>query len=164
MATTTTQRIVDIADLAVSNNPTETLITYSLGSCIGVSVWDPVAKVGGLLHFMLPLSKIDKAKAERNPCMFADTGIPKLFEEAYKLGAQKKRMYVKLAGGANILDAAGAFGIGKRNHLVARKIFWKNNILVDAEDVGGNSGRTMRIDIGTGRVTLTGKKGEETEL
>ncbi len=79
--------IVSIADMKVTKNPDDTLITYSLGSCIGVAIYDPFVKVGGLLHFMLPDSRIDPQKAQRNPWMFADTGIPSLFKEAYKLGS-----------------------------------------------------------------------------
>ena len=96
--------IVGISDMKVSNDPNATLVTYSLGSCIGISIYDPVVKVGGLLHYMLPESSIDGAKAEKNPYMFADTGIPNLFKESYRFGAKKQRMRVIVAGGAQILD------------------------------------------------------------
>jgi chemotaxis protein CheD len=156
--------VVDIADGRVSADPDDTIVTYSLGSCIGVAIWDPETHVGGMLHYMLPLSKIDKAKAEKNPWMFGDTGIPELFRKAYRLGAEKSRLVVKLAGGANILDKNGTFNIGTRNHLVARKVFWKNNILVDAEDVGGMTSRTLRLDLATGRVSIRQSTREEYEL
>jgi chemotaxis protein CheD len=74
------QIVVGISDLKVSGNAGDILITYALGSCVGVAVYDPVGKVGGLLHFMLPDSSIDETKAKRNPAMFADTGIPLLFK------------------------------------------------------------------------------------
>ena len=70
--------VVGVADMKVSNNPEDSIITYSLGSCIGLIVWDPEAKVGGLLHYMLPDSNLDKQKAALNPAMFADSGIPAL--------------------------------------------------------------------------------------
>ena len=74
--------IVGMADMQVTNTPEATLITYALGSCIGVTLYDPSAKVGGLLHFMLPESQLDPQKAQRKPWMFADTGIPLFFKEA----------------------------------------------------------------------------------
>jgi len=144
--------IVGVSDMKVSNDVEASLITYSLGSCIGVAIYDPVVKVGGLLHFMLPESNLDKAKAEKNPFMFADTGIPALFKSSYKLGAEKKRMRVVLVGGAQVLDQKGFFNIGKRNHMAARKIFWKNKVMVDYEDVGGSVNRTIRVDIRNGDI------------
>lgn len=154
--------IVGVSDMKVSNNPGETLVTYSLGSCIGISVYDPVANVAGLLHFMLPSSTIDKGKAQKNPFMFADTGIPELFKSAYALGAKKQRMVVNVAGGAQVLDQKGFFNIGKRNHMAMRKIFFKNNVIVKTEEIGGNVNRTVRIEVGTGDVYLkTSGKGEK---
>ena len=147
-----TKLIVGIADMLVSKDPGSALITYSLGSCIGVALYDPVAKVGGLLHFMLPDSQIDAEKAKKNPWMFADTGIPLLFREAYKLGGEKQRMVVKVAGGAQIMDESGYFNIGKRNYMVLRKILWKNNVLIAAESVGGSVNRTLTLELSTGKV------------
>ncbi len=146
--------IVGVSDMKVHNDPEATLITYSLGSCIGIAVYDPVVRVGGLLHFMLPESSLDREKAEKNPFMFADTGIPVLFKTTYALGAKKNRMKVVVCGGAQILDQKGFFNIGKRNHTNVRKIFWKNNVIVNYEDVGGNANRTVRLDIATGDVLI----------
>lgn len=146
--------IVGVSDMKVSNDPDGILITYSLGSCIGVAVYDPVVRVGGLLHFMLPESALDEAKAQRNPSMFADTGISVLFKSAYQLGAVKARMKVVVAGGAQVLDQKGFFNIGKRNHMAVRKIFWKNRVMVHHEDVGGNVNRTVKLEIGSGNTWL----------
>lgn len=154
-------QVVDIADLVVSNDVNVSLITYSLGSCIGVSIWDPVAKVGGMLHYMLPESAVSPEKAKANPAMFCDTGIPKLFRAAYELGATKKRLVVKICGGSQLLDDNGTFNIGKRNYLALRKIFWKNGVMIDAEDVGGSISRTMRLVVGTGAVTVKTRGGEQ---
>lgn len=153
-------KVVDIADLKVSDNAEETLVTYSLGSCIGVSIWDPIAKVGGMLHYMLPESSLSPDKAKANPAMFADTGIPLLFRTAYALGAVKKRVTVKIAGGSQLLDDKGTFSIGKRNYVMLRKIFWKNGVLIDGENVGGSISRTMRLNVGTGCVSLKMRGGE----
>jgi len=154
--------IVGVSDMKVSSNKEEMLITYSLGSCIGVVIYDKQAKVGGMLHYMLPESQIDKTKAEKNPYMFADTGIPSLFKSAYALGALKSRMKVVVVGGAQILDQNGFFNIGKRNHMALRKLFFKNGVIIDHEDVGGNVNRTIRIEIGTGDIYMkTSGRGEE---
>lgn len=144
--------IVGISDFKVSNNINDVLVTYALGSCIGVTVYDPVAKVGGLLHFMLPESSLDIRKAGENPAMFADTGIPLLFKTCYELGAKKKRMIVKVAGGASILDDANFFRIGQKNITAMKKLFWKNNVFIEGEDTGSNCNRTFSIHISTGKV------------
>jgi chemotaxis protein CheD len=148
------KRVVGVADYTVSDSPNETIITYSLGSCIAVVLYDPVARVGGMLHYMLPHSNVDSEKAKLKPAMFADTGIPLLFKSSYRLGAQKRHTIVKVAGGAQILDEDGIFNIGKRNYLAMRKIFWRNNVLIQAEHVGGNAHRTVRLEMSTGKVHL----------
>jgi chemotaxis protein CheD len=147
-------RIIGVADMAVSNIAEETLITYSLGSCIAVVLYDPVVRVGGMLHLMLPEASMDMDKAKRKPAMFADSGIPVLFKQSYQLGASKKNAIVKIAGGSQIMDENGVFNIGKRNHLAVRKIFWKNNVIIAAEHVGGNVNRTVRLEMATGRVLV----------
>lgn len=146
--------IVGVSDMKVSNDISSTLVTYSLGSCIGVAIYDPVAKVGGLLHFMLPESSLDEAKARINPFMFADTGIPRLFKSTYQLGADKKRMRVVVAGGSNVLDQSGFFNIGNRNQMAVRKIFHRNNVIVDYSDIGGSSNRTIKMAIKSGEIWL----------
>jgi len=148
------EQVVDIAGFSVSNDPHDTLVTYSLGSCIALMIWDPAVQIGGMLHFMLPDSTIDPDKAAKNPCMFVDTGVPLLFKAAYKLGAEKRRIIVIAAGAAQLLDAKGLFNIGKRNHLALRKILWRNNVIIDTEDVGGTASRTVRLQIATGKVMV----------
>ncbi|MFH1156209.1 MAG: chemotaxis protein CheD [Pseudomonadota bacterium] len=144
------KHIVGVADMVVGNNPNDTIITYSLGSCIGLVIYDPQARVGGILHYMLPDSTIDHDKAASKPCMFADSGIPLLFKTAYTYGAVKNRIITYVAGGAEILDQKGFFNIGKRNYLALKQIFFRNNVIIDKQDVGGNQNRTIRIDIATG--------------
>jgi len=155
---------VGISDMKVSNNVKETLITYSLGSCIGVLIWDPLVKVGGLLHYMLPDSRLDKERAQQRPYMFADSGIPALFKECYSLGAVKSRLIVKVVGGSQILDPTGLFSIGKRNYLMLSKLFDRNHVTIAAEDIGGSVNRTVSLEIGTGRVLLKVSSRGEFEL
>jgi chemotaxis protein CheD len=156
--------IVGIGDCKVSRQPDDVLITHALGSCIAVMIHDPVAKVAGLLHYMLPESSLDADKAGQRPFMFADTGIPLLFKSAYQLGAVKARMVVMAAGGAQMLDPNGTFNIGQRNHTAMRKIFWKAGVIVHKEEIGGTSSRTVRIDVATGRVQLRTSGEPEREM
>jgi chemotaxis protein CheD len=149
--------------MKVSDDPEVVLATYSLGSCIGVLIYDTGARVGGVLHYMLPESSLAPEKAKKNPFMFADTGIPLLFHHAYELGAVKSRLAVKVVGGARILNDGGLFNIGKRNELMLRKMFWRNNMMVDAEAVGGSVNRTVRLHIGSGKVILR-EAGRERQL
>lgn len=148
------QRVVGIAELQVSADPSETLVAYSLGSCMGIAIYDPEVRVGGMLHFILPDSSMDPQKASAKPAMFADTGIPRLFKEAHALGLRKWRARVVVAGAAQILDQSGYFNIGRRNWAMVRKILWRNNVLIDAEDVGGRLNRTLFLEIETGRTWL----------
>lgn len=154
---------VEIADLKVSSNPSVVLVTYALGSCIAVMVYDPVMKAAGMIHYMLPLSESSPEKATERPAMFADTGIPLLFHSMYSLGCKKPDLIVKVAGGGSLYDDNGHFAIGQRNYTILRKMFWKAGVMIAAEDVGGTKSRTARLFVDTGRCTITAS-GEETEL
>jgi chemotaxis protein CheD len=156
-------QVVGISEMKVTTNKDDVLVTYSLGSCVGLTLWDPVAGVGGLLHSMLPLSKIDSAKADSRPYMFVDIGVPKMLQEIFDLGAQRSRLIAKVAGCASLLDDKRLFKIGERNYTVLRKILWKNSILISAEDVGGTTSRTMYLYMADGRTTIK-SGGKETEL
>jgi chemotaxis protein CheD len=131
------------------------IVTHALGSCLGLVVYDPVQKIGGLLHAMLPLSKINPAKAEANPYMFVDTGVPALFKALYEIGGQKSRMIIKAAGCGNPLGKNEMFKIGERNYTVLKKLLWKNNILLNTEDVGGTASRTIHFEIDTGQTVIS---------
>ncbi len=156
--------IVGMGAMKVSKDPRVTIVTYALGSCIGIAIHDSIAKVGGLLHYMLPESSTNPEKASKNPSMFADTGVPLLFQEAYRLGAEKTRMRVKVVGGAQLLDDSGYFNIGKRNYMTLRKILWANNVLIQGEEIGGQVNRTVRLEISTGKVWVKTSGDGEKEL
>ena len=149
--------------MAVSDCPGEMLVTYSLGSCLGVTFYDPVLRVGGMVHCMLPLSQIDGDKAREKPCMFVDIGVPRLIEEMFKRGCRKKDLVTRAVGAARMMDSANFFRIGERNHAVFRKIMWKNGMFIHAEDTGGEQARTLLLEIATGRV-LVRSLGQEREL
>lgn len=155
---------VGVGDLAVSKDPSKEIVTHSLGSCLGVIIYDSLAKVGGLLHLMLPDSNLNLERAKRQPAVFADTGLPVLFKNAYAMGALKNRLRVVVVGGSQVMDDSGRFNIGNRNYTAVRKIFWRNNVLVDLEDVGGQVNRTVGLEIATGRVWMKINAGEVKNL
>lgn len=146
--------IVNVSDAKVSANPSDTLVTYSLGSCIGVCLYDPVTNIGGMLHYQLPDSKMDAERAKLKPFMFADTGMKLLVGKLVAMGAKKKRMQVKIAGGASMDTGPKGFDIGKRNHLALRKIMWKNSMFIDSEDIGGFSPRNLYMNMADGMITV----------
>jgi chemotaxis protein CheD len=155
--------VIGLGEMKMSNTPGDVIATYALGSCLGITIYDPVARVGGMMHGVLPLAKTDPAKAERLPCTFVDTGLTALLSEACRMGARKNRLVIKVAGGSQLMDQKGVFKIGQRNYTVMRKLLWKNGLLIAAEHVGGSVSRTLFLDITTGDVVLR-MKGQEVSL
>lgn len=153
---------VGMADYKVGRAPS-ILISYGLGSCIGVSLYDPVAKVGGLLHLMLAEST--QSRAVENPAKFADTGMPLLLKEVLALGGVQRRLVAKMAGGAQMFAFAKTTDImrvGTRNAEMVREILKQMKIRLLAEDTGKNYGRTVQIDLSNGVYTVkTMGKGEK---
>ncbi|MFH2000121.1 MAG: chemotaxis protein CheD [Planctomycetota bacterium] len=158
------KHVVGVAEMKISNDPDDLFITHALGSCLGVSVYDPEAGVGGVLHVMLPTSSVSPDKAIKNPYMFVDTGTPLFFRELYSRGAKKAHLVVKVAGGASVgRNKSDFFAIGKRNYTMLRKLFWKNQIPIKSQDVGGNIARTLYLDNQTGKTWLQ-SRGREWDL
>jgi chemotaxis protein CheD len=157
--------VVGVGGLAVSNNQAVILTTYSLGSCLGVTIYDPVSRAGGMLHAMLPDSTINSAKANEQPAMFVDTGVGALFRAAYELKAEKHRVQICVAGGAQFLDKTGFFNIGQRNYACLTQLLGQHGLSIDAEDVGGLVSRTLNLHLSTGEVRLKSSgQNEETIL
>jgi chemotaxis protein CheD len=155
---------VGIADYKVAKNPAR-LVTVGLGSCVGVSLYDPVFKVGGLLHIMLP--KSSEIKFHKNKAKFADTAIPMALRDMVELGAQKINIVAKLAGGAKMFSFISfeqTKHIGERNVIAAAEALKAEGIAVVAMDTGGNMGRTMKLDTSTGKVIVKTISGGVKEL
>jgi chemotaxis protein CheD len=112
---------------------------------------------------MLPDSGIDHERGRENPWMFADTGIPMLLDRLCARGASKRRLTVRAAGGASMMDQENVFDIGRRNYLAMRKILWKAGVMVHGEAVGGIRSRTVRLEIGSGKFLIQ-EGGEVREL
>lgn len=153
------QTVVGVSDLHVSSNINERIITYALGSCLGIAVYDPAAMTGGLLHVMLPLSNHDPDKAQVRPAMYVDSGFRLLLDKMYRLGAKKSNLIISVAGGASMKKTPenDYFKIGRRNYTVFRKLLWKNGFLIANQDLGGTISRTMAIRISDGTVTVNKK-------
>jgi chemotaxis protein CheD len=148
--------VIGIGELAVTAVENATIVTHALGSCVAVCLWDPDTRVAGMLHFLLPEAKLNPERAQRQPGAFADTGIPLLFQTAYKHGADKKRVKVKLLGGAAISNAgSGGLDVGKRNALAAKRLLWQNGVMVHGEALGGNDSRTVSLSVADGRLRVT---------
>jgi chemotaxis protein CheD len=142
---------VNFSEMKISSNPAETLVAFSIGSGIGVTVFDPVSGVGGLLNFMLPDSTqaagVDPLKV---PLMFADTGVPFFAQALFEQGIQPDRMKLVIAGGAHIMDQTGIFNIGEKNYGALKNCLANYDLTIHHEDVGGTNSRTLSLEIGSG--------------
>jgi chemotaxis protein CheD len=147
--------VVGVSDAKASGKPDDVLITHALGSCIGVSLYDARACVGGMLHFQLPSSQGEAQRAAEKPLMYADTGLNWLLHQMTRLGAEQRRMQVRLAGGANMLNDQGLFDIGRRNHAAIRKLMWQLGMFIDSEQIGGKMPRTMQLNVADGALSIT---------
>lgn len=146
--------VVGIADCAASANADELLATYALGSCVAVVMHDPVAVVGGLLHFLLPECSIVTVRGRENPFVYADTGVPELVKRCLHLGADRRRLIVHAAGGANLVDDRGVFDIGRKNQAGLREAVRKAGLKIRCESIGGHVWRFVSLNIGTGKVSV----------
>ena len=146
---------VGVSDAKISTNPDSILVTHALGSCIGVAVYEPVKKIGGLLHFQLPDSKDQNGLSRQTPFKYPDTGFEVMVNELIKLGADKNKLIVKIAGGAKrLVSKTESFDIGKSNYIAIRKVLWKKGFLIRGQDIGGTIPRTMYFHMSDGKVTI----------
>ena len=153
--------VVGISDMKMSKAP-GTIITYALGSCIGVCFYDAQIKLGALLHIMLP----EAPQKMDNVFKYADSGIAETLRKMESMGANRARITAKIAGGAQMFQVPGdnALGnIGKRNGDHVKITLLKQRIRMIAADVGGNHARTMEFDASTGiaKVRTYGQKDRE---
>ncbi len=155
---------VGLGELKISKNPQEVLVAYGLGSCVGVAVYDPLVRVGALLHAMLP-ERNGNANAEATK--YVDSGIAEMLAQLATLGAAKHRLIVRAAGGANMLtvsDLKRTLNIGERNVAAMQTTLTALRLPLQAQALGGSVGRTVRLYVATGRVTLRTMGGQEQEL
>ena len=145
---------IGISQFAVSNDPTEILMASSLGSCLGMAVFDRIRNIAGMIHCLVPLAKNDLEKAKLQPAMYVETGVPMLLDMILRSGSNKKDLEIIIAGCAQINSDNSIFEIGKKNLTVCKKILWKNGLLIKAEHCGGDFSRTLSLEVASGRVTV----------
>lgn len=148
--------VANLGEVKVSGDPEVTISCLGVGSCIALCMYDPESGVGGVAHIVLPYSD-NGAQARGNATKYADVAIPTLLQQMREAGAVRSRLVTKIAGGAQMLSAgtAGkAFDTGARNIEAVKKVLADEAIDIAAEDLGGNKGRTVRLHMGTGKLTV----------
>jgi chemotaxis protein CheD len=158
---------VGLGEQAISRNPEEVLVAYGLGSCMGVAIVDPVTRLSGLLHAVLPRVTDGMDGSAANAARYVESGIEGLIAALMEKGASRARLSVRLVGGANMLIAAGltrSFDIGTRNIEAARTTLSRLKIPLAAAEVGGHQGRTVHVYVADSRVTVRMAGGKEHDL
>lgn len=155
---------VGLGELVVSHDPEDVLVAYGLGSCVGIGMYNTLTHAGGLLHAVLPeMFNSNKDSATK----FVNTGIPILYEKLKANGSEANHIQIFMAGGANMLinsQIGTTFDIGTRNVTAALQIFERMKLHLIGSEVGGNNGRTVRLYISSGRMTVRVIGGTEKEL
>lgn len=152
--------VVGISDMKISSRESDFLVTHSLGSCLGLAAWDPHARVGGLIHCLLPKATRPDVK---NPFMYVNVGVPTMIRKMLAKGCSKSHMVFKAAGCARMLGIQNQFDTGTQNMAMLEALFEKNFVTLAAQDVGGSIPRTMLLCMATGAVTIT-SQGKEWQL
>ena len=145
---------VGMADLNICSSP-DAITTLGLGSCVGIVLYDPVLKIAGLAHIMLPDST--QIRSNENIAKFADTGLEELLRQLIQKGAQKSRIIAKIAGGAQMFAFSGEnamLRIGERNVEATKKKLDEFGIRIIAEDTGNSYGRTIEFYPETGELLI----------
>lgn len=142
---------VGMAEYRVSNDPEDVLCILGLGSCVGVCLYDPVRRIGGMVHVLLP----EHIPGQSNPFKFADTAVPALLSAVEKIGASRKNIIAKISGGAKMFSGADTlFDIGKRNADAVREALKSLGIPLKGEDIGGNRGRSIFFYVADGKLEV----------
>jgi chemotaxis protein CheD len=150
---------VGVADLKISGDVPDVLITYALGSCLGIAVYDFKLKRAGLLHCMLPDSSMDRDKAAGNPCLYVDSGMKALLDDFYRNGSLKNNLIIRVAGGSSskVNEEEDFFQIGHRNFVSLRKYLWDEGLLLKSYDIGGYGSRTVTLEVESGKMLIKSK-------
>ncbi len=146
--------VVGVGDMAISNSSNAILSTYALGSCVGVIAYDPLLIAGGLLHIMLPDSRLSAEKAIAQPSMFADTGLRAFFNGLQGLKCDLRRLRIMLAGGASVMNRNDMFNIGARNIKAVKQILYQEGLRVIRKELGGLNNRTVHLNMSNGVVDM----------
>jgi chemotaxis protein CheD len=153
---------VHISDMKVSRKPGVILRTHSLGSCLGLTCYDPVARVAGLIHCLLP-RPMNKDKAEVNPFMYVTSGVPAMIRSMYAQGAVRERLILKAAGCGRMLNVLNQFNTGERNQEALLQLLEFNGMSLATSELGGTNPKTVHLHVDTGRVVIR-SRGKEYPL
>ena len=154
--------VVGVGELAISNNRNVAISTYALGSCIAVAAYDSQTRTGGIIHIMLPDSSLSPGKAERQPAMFADTGLPLMLQSLSELKVDRGNLRAFVAGGASIISGSDMFKVGERNIEAVKRAVTSLALPVIKADIGGVNNRSLQLDLETGTVSLKTVHGTST--
>lgn len=154
--------VVNISDMKFSKRSEDVIATYSLGSCLGVTAYDPEAGVGALLHALLPTASVSPEKAKTNPNMFVTSGVANMVKTLFRLGAKRENLVFRVAGGADMRGDT-LFRTGARNLEALNRLLQKNRMEVAGSDTGGSIPRTLILHMDTGRVVVR-SFGKEKEI
>lgn len=155
---------VGLGEIKIGADPQDVLVAFGLGSCLGIGMYDPTLKVAGLLHAILPTHTNGNSDQRSR---FVDTGVQSLLAQLLQKGADPKRLIVRMAGGANLLVSPGStasFNIGTRNVEAAYTALAALNLKIASQEVGGNIGRTVRLYVADGRMTIRTAGNQEREI
>ncbi len=146
--------VASLGEIKVSSDPDVILQCLGLGSCIAVIMYDPVAKVGGLAHVVLPQSN-DSSQARVNGIKYADIAIPELLQQMRAQGAVRSRMATKIVGGSRMFKvSSNAFDTGERNIEAVKKVLAEEGMRISGEDTGGKKGRSVQMHVDSGKVEV----------
>jgi len=149
-------RPVPIGEMVATTDPADILVAYGLGSCVAVCLFDPLARVGGMLHALLPNPTWNDS-ATHKPTKFVDLGVPLLIDSLLVLGASPTRLITYLGGGARMLTIPvfnDSFNIGRRNVLAAERALQAAGLKIKAQATGGRAGRTIKLYMASGQLTV----------
>ena len=167
MTTQSTKERIDIilglGELRAAKGDDTVLVCLGLGSCVGFCAFDPISKVGGMAHIVLPASSEGSGPGPK----FADCAIPTLLDEMVQLGAAKSQIVIKIVGGAQMVNNEGkprVLNIGDRNVEATKTLLAELGLPLKASDTGGNHGRTARLFLESGTLLVSEAGGVSNEL
>lgn len=148
--------VLGLGEWRVTADPAATLVCLGLGSCVALCARDPLNKIGGMVHMVLPDS--GEGRVQGNGAKFVDLAVPMLRAELLAAGANRKRLSVDLVGGASMLKGMAftdAMNVGARNIAAAHRAVAAAGLRLRSDETGGNHGRTVRLSVGTGELEIS---------
>jgi len=149
------QIVVSVSNFLVSDSPAVSLVTFSLGSCLGLTAFDPQARIGGLIHCLLPKGNPGSQKFQANPAMYVNIGVATMLRQLMKMGADKDRLVLKAAGCARLLNVTDNLDMGAKNYQALLEILKILGLSLAGQHLGGSIPRAMCLRMDSGKVSVT---------